>query len=167
MSCPIDQEVLSAYVDHQLVPNEWEHIHAHLQTCSACREIVLELQSVNEDLANYFQTVAVSFAFENEVMQRVIAMRQTKHIHHLSVIFYIVVGIGFGGLIALWFSPWGLPIRVLFRFLLPLFQVLNMLSVFVSHGWFIALALYSIGFMIASFVGLQWLLRTLKSEVTI
>ncbi len=167
MSCPIDQEVLSDYVDHQLAPNEWEHIHAHLQTCSACREIVLELQSVNEDLANYFQTVAVPFAFENEVMQRVIAMRQTKHIHHLSVIFYIVVGIGFGGLIALWFSPWGLPIRVLFRFLLPLFQVLNMLSVFVSHGWFIALALYSIGFMIASFVGLQWLLRTLKSEVTI
>ena len=167
MSCPNDQEVLSDYVDHQLVPNEWEHIHDHLPTCSACREIVFELQSVNEDLANYFQAVAVPFAFENEVMQRVIAMRQTKHIHHLSVIFYIVVGIGFGGLIALWFSPWGLPIRVLFRFLLPLFQVLNMLSVFVSHGWFIALALYSIGFMIASFVGLQWLLRTLKSEVTI
>ena len=167
MSCPIDQEVLSDYVDHQLVPNEWEHIHAHLQTCSACREIVLELQSINEDLENYFQAVAVPLGVENEVMQRVIAMRQTKHIYHLSVIFSIVVGIGFGGLIALWFSPWGLPIRVLFRFLLPLFQVFNMLSVFVSHGWFIALALYSIGFMIASFVGLQWLLRTLKSEVTI
>ena len=165
MSCPIDQEVLSDYVDHQLAPNEWEHIHAHLQTCSACREIVLELQLVNEDLANYFQAVAVPFAFENEVMQRVIAMRQTKHIHHLSVIFFIVAGIGLGSLITLWFSPWGLPIRVLFSSLLPLIQVLSMLSAFVSHGWFIAFVLYSIGFMIASFLGLQWLLRTLKSEV--
>ena len=167
MNCEVDQSQLTAYVDQQLAEDEWKRVDTHLETCIHCRQIVLGLQRTTEELDHYFGDVFVPFGFEDEVMQRLKATHQIRHMNRLSAIYLICagIGIGLGAFIALMVSPLGAIMGVILHTLFILVHGISLLPMSLGYGWFVVFALSSIGFAATSFFGLRWLLQTLTSEV--
>lgn len=167
MTCEIDQGELTAYVDHQLTQDEWERVRVHVETCAHCHQIVTELQRTTEELEHYFQTVIAPLGFEDQVMQSLNSIRQTRQMSRLSAIYLISVGAGLGAVIAFLVSPLGSIMGVIFHTLFVLLHGLSLMPISLSYGWFVVFGLSSIGFAATSFFGLRWLLRTLNGEVII
>jgi len=42
MNCEQVEELLSAYLDNALAPEEWREVTAHLQTCTKCSAMLAE-----------------------------------------------------------------------------------------------------------------------------
>ena len=167
MSCEIDQSQLTAYVDQQLAEDDWQRVHIHVESCAHCRQMAMELQRTTDELEQYFQGASAPFGFEEEVMESLSSIRQTRNMNHLSAIFLICAGVGLSAVIAFLVSPLGAILGVILRTLGILVHGISLLPISLGYGWFVVFALSSVGIAAISFWGLRRLLRTLNSEVIV
>ena len=69
MSRHVEREILSALIDGELSADERRMVHEHLQTCSACREIVEEFTQIHGMVGELPRLVAPA-SFVSDVVER-------------------------------------------------------------------------------------------------
>ncbi len=67
MNCEQVEELLSAYLDDALAPEEWQEVTAHLQTCRICSAILAEY-SRNEALLSHLPRVSPDPALRDRIL---------------------------------------------------------------------------------------------------
>jgi Putative zinc-finger/WD40-like Beta Propeller Repeat len=66
MNCERVEELLSAYLDNALAPEEWQEVTAHLQTCTTCSAMLIEF-SRNDALISLLPRVSPDPVLRNRI----------------------------------------------------------------------------------------------------
>ncbi len=66
MNCERVEELLSAYLDNALVPEEWREVTAHLETCAECSAMLAEF-SRNDALISHLPRVSPDAALRDRI----------------------------------------------------------------------------------------------------
>src|SRR5438876_3824924 len=66
MNCERVEELLSAYLDNALAPEEWQEVTAHLQTCTKCSVMLAEF-SRNDALISHLPRVSPDPSLRNRI----------------------------------------------------------------------------------------------------
>lgn len=75
MDCNYFKELLSAYIDNYIMPNEKLELEKHLLECSSCKEYLLKLRNYKNDLKN-FEELEPPAGFEKKVMNKIEEMKK-------------------------------------------------------------------------------------------
>lgn len=64
-------ELISAYIDHELSDAENERVETHLDSCQECYSLMKSFQSMKEQIYIAYQSVGVPSHFEQHIMERI------------------------------------------------------------------------------------------------
>jgi predicted anti-sigma-YlaC factor YlaD len=70
------EELLSAYIDHELTEEEAHRVRDHIKTCESCRETLYSLQHVRDQLHDAYEKVEVPASLEQAVMASIAVLER-------------------------------------------------------------------------------------------
>jgi predicted anti-sigma-YlaC factor YlaD len=64
-------ELVSAYIDNELSPEELHTVEAHLENCEQCTQLVEDLLNIQSEVMGFFHKVHVEDGIENKVLAKI------------------------------------------------------------------------------------------------
>jgi hypothetical protein len=64
-------ELVSAYIDNELSPEELHSVKAHLECCAQCNQLVEDLLSIQTEVMGFFHLIHVEDGIESKVLAKI------------------------------------------------------------------------------------------------
>ncbi|MFX0561318.1 anti-sigma factor [Tepidibacillus infernus] len=125
-------ELLSAYLDHELTYDEQLAVEDHLSTCIHCQTLLEELSSIKKQLFSAYQTLEIPNDFEEKLMLTIEKREVAKIVSEKKIWIGIVIGILLGSMLLILLPYTSFSFNLLTSIIKVLFSVIQTLPTIFS-----------------------------------